>query len=93
MQEFTVTKKISDLKLKEELIEVYCYMDFNKQTIEPMYNDELKLNGMNILKLVHKQLSHLKLPLKKIFNLINDVKIVYDKEKTPDILTIQIYLK
>ena len=89
----TIIKKIKDLKLREDINEVYCYMDFNKKTIEPMYNDDIKLIGVNILKLVHKQLSHLKLPLKKIFNFIDAVKIVYDKEKSPDILTIQIYLK
>ena len=68
-QGFTVFKSITDLKLREDLSEVYCYMDFNKQTIEPMYNDELKL-PFKIIKMVQKQYPNHKMTSKKVFSMI-----------------------
>ncbi len=83
MEKFTVQRKVSDLRLKEELDEVYCYIDHNKQTIEPMYNDEIKL-PINMIKLVQKQFPRMKISTKKAFGMIADIKILFDKKKYPD---------
>lgn len=93
LDSFTIIKKISDLRLKEEVQEVYCYMDCNKQTFEPMYNDELKL-PVNIIKMVQKKYgaSGKKMPTNKVFSVIGDVKIEYNKEKDPDNISFHIWM-
>ena len=91
MSKLTIHKNLSDLNLKEKLEEVYCYMDHNKQTIEPYYNDEIKL-PVNVVKIIQKNLQ-VKTPIKKIFNMISDVKFLYNAQTHPDIIEIQIELK
>lgn len=90
-KDFTILKPISQMKLKEEITEVYCYINHNKETIEPMYNDELKL-PFNVIKLVQKQMKQKTSP-KKIFDMIKDVRLIYDKEKHPNDVIIDIELR
>ena len=89
-QEITIYKPLKDLRLKEELDEVYVYMDFNKQTIEPFYNDEIKL-PLNIAKLMQKAYPQRQIKPKKLFEYLSDIKIQYDKEKQPDNLVVTFY--
>ncbi len=94
LDSFTIVKKISDLRLVEDLSEVYCYMDFNKQTIEPMYNDEIRMSSVNIIKLVQKRYTKTsqKIPTKKAFSMIKDVKIEFDPKKSPDTISFHIWM-
>lgn len=89
-KEVTVLKPLSDLKLKETLEEVYVYMDFNKRTIEPYYNDEVKL-PLNLPKLMQKAFPQANIKPKKFFDYLKDVKIQYDKEKYPNDLVVTFY--
>jgi hypothetical protein len=89
-KEITILKPLKDLKLREDLEEVYVYMDFNKRTIEPYYNDEVKL-PLNIGKIMQKAYPQIIIKPKKLFSYLNDIKIQYDKEKQPDNLVITFY--
>jgi hypothetical protein len=89
-KEITILKPLKDLKLKEDLECVYVYMDFNKRTIEPYYNDEIKL-PLNIAKLMQKAFPGTQIKPKKLFDYLDDIKIQYDKEKQPDNLVVTFY--
>ena len=89
-KEITILKPLKDLKLREDLEEVYVYMDFNKRTIEPFYNDEIKL-PLNIGKIMQKVYPQINIKPKQLFSYLNDIKIQYDKEKQPDDLVITFY--
>ena len=91
-KEVSIFKPLADLKLKEKLEEVYVYMDHNKRTIEPYYNDEIKL-PLNIGKLMQKAFPNQVIKPKKIFDYLNDIKIQYDAEKQPDNLVVTFYTK
>jgi len=89
-KEITLLKPLGDLKLKEDLTETYVYMDFNKRSIEPYYNDEIKL-PLNIAKLMQKAYPHINIKAKKIFDYLQDIKIQYVKEKYPNDLVVTFY--
>lgn len=88
----SIFKSLADLKLKEPVEEVYVYMDHNKRTIEPYYNDEIKL-PLNIGKLLMKAFPNQTIKPKKIFDYLNDITIHYYPEKQPDNLVITFYTK
>jgi len=92
MQEIIIKKSLEDLKINEPIEDLYVYMDHNKEIIEPMINDEKKILGLNIFKIVQKH-SQTKISIKKVFRLIEDVKLYYDKDKDINHITIQILLK
>jgi len=70
--------------------EVYAYLNCNNRTISFYRDDEIKLN-FNIQKPIQKyyqQKSSTKLPVKKVFDLIDDVKISLNETKTEYIISI-----
>lgn len=75
MKEITISKNVADLKLNEEITEVYVYMDNNKSTLDAYFNNEIKL-PINLLKVAQK---YLDVPIKKVFSHIFDVKLKYDE--------------
>lgn len=87
-KKFIVWKKLIELKLSEPIDEVYCYIDHNKQTIQAMYNDELKI-PINFTKMVQKHYPNMKISSKKVFSLIKDIRLAYSKENA-DTLIIEI---
>ena len=94
LDSFTIVRNISELRLVEQLEEVYCYMDFSKQTIEPMYNDEIKMTSVNIIKMIQKRYNNTnkKIPTKKVFSLVKDVKIEYNPNKSTDKIMFHIWM-
>lgn len=90
MKEITILKPLSDLKLKEQIEDVYVYMDFNKKSIEPYYNDEVKL-PLNLYKLMQKAFPNKNIKVKTFFESLKDIKIKYDKEKYPEHLIVTFY--
>ena len=92
MSEIIIKKTLTELKINESIEDLYVYIDYNKETIEPMINDEKKILGLNILKIVQKY-SPKKTSIKKVFGLIEDVKLFYDKDKDINHITTQILLK
>ena len=74
------------------MTEVYCYLDFNKQTAEAYYNDEIKF-PINLIKVIHRHMGYLKLPVKKMFPMIEDITMIYRPEEEPDVVTIDFKLK
>ncbi len=91
-REITIYKPLADLKLMEPVLEVYVYMDFNKKTIEPFYNDERPL-PLNIMKLFQKAAPNMPIQSKKFFEYFEDIKLGYDKEKMPDNLVVTFFMK
>jgi len=83
---FKIIKTKNELNINDSIVEVYAYMDFNTSSIELYYNDEKKIH-INILKLVQRHISKHqgKIPIKKIFNYISDVKVQYDSKNNTEI--------
>lgn len=90
-KEVIVVKPLVDLKLKEPLNDIYVYMDYNKKTIEPYYNDEIPLL-LNLQKVFQKKAPNIIYQSKKFFELFKDVSISYDKTKLPDSIVIKFEL-
>ena len=81
MKEYKIIKKLSSFNLKEPLKEIYCYQDFNKKKFNVYYNDEIKF-PLNLEKMYFKYVKK----VKNFFDIIFDIKIVYDDEKNEIII-------
>jgi hypothetical protein len=72
-------------QIKNNIEEIYCYMNHNTRTIQVYANDEQKIK-LNVMKILHK---HTGIKPKNFFDVVQDVRLVMDTDK--NILKINYY--
>jgi len=74
MKEIVIELDIKNVKVNEEVNEIYVYDDHNKRKFSVYYNDEYKL-PINVEKLFLKRYGK----IKNFYDIIEDIKINYNK--------------